>query len=254
MSLQKTEAVVLKTQRLGETSKILTLYSRKFGKLKVVAKGSRGLKSRFFGTLELLNHISIVYYFKETRELQLLSQADIIHPFVGVREDLEKYSLASFFCELIDRTQLEQPNIYLFQVLVESLKEIEKIKENTINVFFWFILKFLHISGFKPHFEACKICRKPGNQNSVRFSLIDGSYTCGNCKNSAPMSITVPVEAINYLHSLQVAPINKTNVLTVVSPESCETLLFSFLQYHIEEAKYLKSMKFLRQIQNSKLI
>ncbi len=81
MSLQKTQAVVLKTQRLGETSKILTLYSQKFGKIKVVAKGARGLKSRFYGTLEPLNHISIVYYFKETRELQLLSQADICVKF-----------------------------------------------------------------------------------------------------------------------------------------------------------------------------
>ena len=97
MSLQKSEAIILKTQRLGETSKILTLYSRKFGKMKVVAKGSRGLKSRFFGTLEPLNHIAIVYYFKETRELQLLSQADIIHAFVNLKDNLEKYSLAAFF-------------------------------------------------------------------------------------------------------------------------------------------------------------
>ena len=252
MSLQKTEAVVLKTQRLGETSKILTLYSRKFGKIKVVAKGSRGLKSHFFGTLEPLNHISIVYYFKATRELQLLSQADIIHPFIRIRDDLEKYSLCTFFCELINRTQLEQPNIYLFQVLVDSLKEIEKIKENTKSVFLWFILKFLHISGFKPHFDACRICRKSDNQNSVRFSLIDGSYTCDNCVNSGQMSITVPAETMNYLNKLQLAPINKISVLIAESPESCETLLFAFLQYHIEEAKYLKSMKFLKQIQNNR--
>ena len=200
-----------------------------------------------------MNHISIVYYFKATRDLQLLSQADIIHAFVGIRENLEKYSFCTFFCELINQTQLEQPNIYLFQVLVECLKEIEKIKENTINVFFWFILKFLHISGFKPHFEACRICRKPGNLNSVRFSLIDGNYTCGNCEKSVPFSITVPAEAINYLHKLQVASVNKINHLMVISPESCETLLFSFLQYHIEEAKYLKSLKFLKQIQNNRI-
>ena len=252
MSLQKTEAIVLRTRRLGETSKILTLYSRKSGKLKVVAKGSRGLKSRFFGTLEPLNHISIVYYFKTTRELQLLSQADIIHGFIGIKEDLEKYSLATFCCELIDRTQLEQPNFYLFQVLVQMLQGMEKSKDNRLSVFFWFILKFLHISGFKPHFEFCKICRKSDCQDSVRFSLLDGSYICSDCKITSPMSLTLPSAAVKYLLELQKVPVNEVNAINIISPESCETVLFSFLQYHVEEARYLKSLKFLKQIQNSR--
>ncbi len=250
MSLQKTQAVVLKTQRLGETSKILTLYSQKYGKMKVVAKGARGLKSRFYGTLEPLNHISIVYYFKETRELQLLSQADIIHPFSGIRENLEKYAVCSFFCELINRTQLEQPNKYLFQILIDVLSAIEKSKRNTINFFFWFILKFLHISGFKPHFNFCKICRTVDLKNNVRFSLINGSFTCSECNNPGPMSMSVPADTIKYLQKLQLASIKYADTLNCVSPESCETLLLSFLQCHIEEAKYFKSLKFLKSIQN----
>ena len=253
MSLQKTEAIVLRTQRLGETSKILTLYSRKFGKLKVVAKGSRGLKSRFFGTLEPLNHISIIYYFKTTRELQLLSQADIIHGFIDLKEDLEKYSLSSFCCELIDRTQLDQPNYYLFQVFVDAFKELEKSERKHLNVFFWFILKFLHISGFKPNFEFCKICRKSDCQDSVRFSLLDGSYICSDCKIASPMSLTLPSGAIKYLLELQKVPVKEVSAINIVSPESCETVLFSFLQYHVEETKYLKSLKFLKQIQNNRI-
>ena len=250
MSLQKTEAVVLKTQRLGETSKILTLYSKKFGKLKVVAKGSRGLKSRFFGTLEPLNHILVVYYYKEQRELQLLSQADIIHGFIGIRENLKKYSMGTFFCELIERTQLEQPNFYLFQMLVDTLKEMESLEGNHFSVFFWYILKFLHISGFKPQLDTCKICRKVESKNSVRFSLIDGSFICNKCNISGSMSMTVPSEALSYLQKLQTVPIKKANAIDAVLIENCETLLFSFLRYHIEETKYLKSFKFLKQMQN----
>ena len=250
MSLQKTEAVVLKTQRLGETSKILTLYSKKIGKIKVVAKGSRGPKSRFFGTLEPLNHISIVYYFKTTRELQLLSQADIIHSYLGIKEDLLKFSLSTCFCELIEKTQLEQPNYYLFHVLMDVLKEMELAKENHYSVFFWFILKFLQINGFKPNFDVCKICKKPDYKNSIRFTLTDGSYICGDCNISESVSMTVPSGVIKYLHELQSVPVQKATTINTVLIENCETLLFSFLHYHIEEAKFLKSFKFLKNLES----
>lgn len=251
MSLQKTEAIVLKTQRLGETSKILTLFSQKSGKIKVVAKGARGLKSRFYGTLEPLNHISLVYYYKETRELQLLSQADIIHPFVKIRGDLKKYSFGTFFCELIDRTQLEQPNKYLFQILTEVLQEMEKSKQNIKNFFFWFLLKFLHNNGFKPHFDFCQKCRANNFEDNVKFSILDGSFTCNNCNTAGKMPISIPADSIKCLHRLQVTSIKNVDSIDCISSGSCETLLLTFLQYHIEEARYLKSLKFLKNIQNS---
>ena len=250
MSLQKTEAVVLKTQRLSETSKILTLYSLKFGKIKVVAKGARGLKSRFYGTLEPLNHIDIVYYFKETRELQLLSQAEIIHAFVNIRESLDKYAFATFFCELVEKTQLEQTNRTLFRSLVDVLTGLNNSKENDYNYFFWFILKFLQINGFKPHFDFCRICKTEQLQEHVRFSLIDGNFTCSNCSSPEPMSISVLPETIFYFRSLQGAPLKQIAELSCANIQNSETLLLAFLQYHIEETRFLKSLKFLKNIKN----
>ena len=80
MAILRTEAVVMKGWKLGETSKILSLFTRDFGKVKVVAKGGRGSKSKFKGCLEPLTHLRIFYYDKRTRDLQLLSQADLIDP------------------------------------------------------------------------------------------------------------------------------------------------------------------------------
>lgn len=254
MSLQKSEAVVLKTQKLGETSKVLTLYSREFGKIKVVAKGSRGLKSRFYGTLEPLNHIFIVYYFKETRDLQLLSQAEIMQPFNAVRQDLNKYGLGSLFCELIDRTQLEQANKYLFQLLLDGLKKLDETSANLVNIYFWFILRLLHISGFRPHFDKCHACGRRVVCGNVRFSIISGNFVCPDCQRAEPMSISAAAESIVFLEKLQTTAIKNIDTFACPSIEECETLLLSFMQYHIEETRILKSLKFMKNIQhNSRL-
>jgi len=253
MPLQKTEAVILKTQRSGETSKILTLYSPKFGKFKVVAKGARGLKSRFFGTLEPLNHVSVVYYFKETREFQFLSQADIIHAYEHIKADLQKYALATIFCELIDKTELEQTNPYLFQVLVGVLDAINKSEKNLLNYYFWFLLKFLKINGFSPDFNHCKICKTLKLADQVRFSIADGNFSCMKCNLQEPNSITIPVSAIEYLRYLQQISLKALESTPVRNIKDCEMLLLSFLLYHIEETKYLKSIKFLKQMQSKVL-
>ena len=248
MPLQKTEAIVLKTQRSGETSKIITLYSPKFGKLKVVAKGSRGLKSRFFGSLEPLNHISIVYYFKVTREYQFLSQADIIHAHDTIKNDLNKYALAMVFCELVDRTELEQANPYLFQILVDVLKGIDQTQHNLINYYLWFLLRFLKINGFTPDFACCKICQTDSPQEQVRFSIVNGSFSCGKCSGQEPMAITVSAASIGYLKTLQGSSIKSLESIAITTDQECEMLLLAFLQYQIEETKYLKSLKFLNQM------
>lgn len=250
MPLQKTAAIVLKTQRSGETSKIVTLYSPKFGKIKAVAKGSRGLKSRFFGSLEPLNHVSIVYYFKETREYQFLSQADIIHAYDKIKADLNKYALATVCCELIDRTELEQANPYLFQILVDVLNGIDRTKQNLVVYYFWFLLRFLKINGFNPDFNQCKICRNDNPKEHVRFSLVNGSFSCNKCSSQEPTAVTVSVATIKYLRKIQVTSIKKLELITIMTDRECEMLLLSFLQYHIEETKYLNSLKFFREIQN----
>ena len=79
--LTKTEAVVLKAVKYRETSKIVTLYTKKFGKINAVAKGAMLTTSKFGASLEPMSYILAVLYKKETREVQFLSQADLIKPF-----------------------------------------------------------------------------------------------------------------------------------------------------------------------------
>ena len=94
--LTKTEAVVLKAVKYRETSKIVTLYTKKFGKINAVAKGAMLTTSKFGASLEPMSYILAVLYKKETREVQFLSQADLIKPFLSLYSDYNKMILRLF--------------------------------------------------------------------------------------------------------------------------------------------------------------
>jgi DNA repair protein RecO (recombination protein O) len=126
MAILKTEAVVLKGWRLGETSRILSVFTRDHGKLKIVAKGALGPKSKFKGCLESLSHVGIVYYEKKTRELQLLSQVDLIDGHIHILGDLERTALAFAGSELVDKAVLlDEPIPQVFVLLTSYLSALD---------------------------------------------------------------------------------------------------------------------------------
>ena len=98
----KTEAIVLSAMKFRDTSKIVRLYTREFGKVSVVAKGARDAKSKFRSALQPMSHVSAVIYKNDNRELQLLSQCDSITSFHHLTEDMEKMCAALSALELVD--------------------------------------------------------------------------------------------------------------------------------------------------------
>ena len=90
----KTEAIVLRTMKYRETSRIATLYTKEAGKLSVIAKGARDGRSRLAGALQPMNHVAAVIYTRESRELQLLTQCDIIAASRALTDDLDRMAAA----------------------------------------------------------------------------------------------------------------------------------------------------------------
>lgn len=91
MPLYRTQAVVLRSMNLGDADKIVTLFTRDYGKVKVVAKAARRIKSRFGACLEPMTHLSLIYFGKEHQDLYRLNQCDIVHSFQKVREHPQKF-------------------------------------------------------------------------------------------------------------------------------------------------------------------
>lgn len=123
----KTEGVVLKRKNLSEADKILTVFSKHYGKIKVIAKGVRKTTSRKAGSLELFNHCFLVL--AKCRSLDIILEAQTINSFPNLRKNLLKVSVAYYFCELVDKLTAEgQAQAQVYQLLCDSLKKIPDVR------------------------------------------------------------------------------------------------------------------------------
>lgn len=251
MSIRKTEAIILKTWKQGETSKIITFYTRSYGLEKMIAKGSRSTKSRFAGSLEPLNYLTIVFYRKESRELQFLSQADIIESFPGIRKNLEKTTLALVICEIINRSQLAaDENPLLFNQILEIFRAINNAPFANINHLISFQLKFLDLSGYKPNLAHCLKCQHPPAHNNLFFDYSRGGFFCRDCQTGVLSGKVFSLNALKYLGWLQrssLEEIAKHKIPTNITNEAA-IWMSDYLSYHLEALDNLKSLKIFKQI------
>ena len=252
MAIDKAEAIVLHSRKQGETSKILSLFTKEFGKLSVMVKGSRNLKSRYWGVLETLNHIAIVFYYKETRELQYVSQAEIIDAFPNIHGQLGKMALAAIPCEIVDK--VERPghhNQSLFTLLSDTLQALEREESGLRNIVRAFELKFFELSGFKPMLAQCAFCKQEQLGEHQYFALDRGAYSCQSCGHRMEPSILISGAALQILRRLAATPIasaHQANVGGALGKE-LDTFLMAYLRYHIDGLQQLRSVAYLEQLQ-----
>jgi DNA repair protein RecO (recombination protein O) len=148
----KTDAIVLRGRKQGDTSKLATLYTRDFGKIDVIAKGAREQKSKFGGALEMFAFSSVVLY-KTNRPdaLSLLSNAESVEPNHGILRSLERMETATNIIELILRAMHdEEANSELFELLASTLRAIAQWEDQAARaVQFRFYLQFARQMGFE---------------------------------------------------------------------------------------------------------
>ena len=155
-----TDAIVLRSMKYGETSKIVTLYSQKFGKIKVIAKGARGAKSRFGASLEPMTHSSVILYKKEERDLHLLSKSEITKSFLKFGGNGDRLATGLAFVELVNMVMHdEEENLPMFALLVESLEAVDRAAKHIINIIFAFELRLLEIFGYGLNLHHCSQMR-----------------------------------------------------------------------------------------------
>ncbi len=123
----RTEGIILKRDNFGEADRILTIFTKHYGKLRCLAKGVRRVTSRKGGNVELFN--CAILFLIRGRNLDLLSEAQVINSYRFWRRTLKKVGLAYYLCELVDRLTPEgQENRAVFDLLRDSLGEIGKKK------------------------------------------------------------------------------------------------------------------------------
>lgn len=177
MPTYRDEGVVLRTMRLGEADRIVTLATPVHGKVRAVAKGVRRTKSRFGARLEPLSHVTMICW--KGRELDVVTQVEVIETFRAVREDLDRMTQAMAMLEVVDQLAVERHTMpELFRMLVHALGTLAATPSPLLApAFLW---KVLEVEGFGPVVDRCARC---GEQSGlVAFDVDEGGLLCRRCR------------------------------------------------------------------------
>lgn len=154
--LTKTRSVVLKEIKFRDQSKICSLYTRDFGRISAILKGARNPKSRLSGLFSTGNLLEVVLYKKSNRDIQLVSEARIIHSPMAAEPSIERFSAVYRLIETVKNiTGNEEKNVRLFDIFALTLEKICRPCRNIDAVVAWFIVRLISDMGFEPSIEHC---------------------------------------------------------------------------------------------------
>lgn len=179
----RTQAIVLKRSDFFETDRLLTLYTPDRGKISAIAKGIRKPTSRKGGHLELFIHSKLLV--AKGRNLDIITQAETIEPFLPLRGDLLRISYACYVGELLDQFAKENvPNPRLFFLLRDTLRWLGE-SEDLARTTRFYELRLLGLTGYQPQLFHCVRCRAPLEPDECFFfSPMEGGVLCEECSLS----------------------------------------------------------------------
>jgi len=230
VSLYRDQGVVLRTIKLGETDRIVTVLTQGNGKVRGVAKGIRKPGSRFGARLEPTSHVALQCY--KGRELDVITQVETLDAFRPLREHYGCLTHAISMLEAVDQVAQERErNVALYRMLVGALRTLAATPSAVITpAFFW---KLLSLEGFHPLLDACARCGDDAGP-FLAFDLGEGGLLCGACGQFG--GLRVQPAAVELLRSMLGGELNRV----LADPPSpavvmeVERLAVAALEYHLE--------------------
>ena len=238
----KTDAIVLRKINQGDSSVIVSLFTPLFGKITVIAKGVKSPKSKMNSRLEIFNHVEVVFYRKQNRDIQMVKGADIIEVHNGIIEDIDKYMFASAVLELFVKLLPEnEKHEILFKGILRILKLFNKSEENPKILFIKFFIFFINEIGYGLQLKKCSLSNANlSDSRQVYYSYNEG-FLCEECGPDNLTNFNFSAELFGILVCLS----SKNNSVDCSSEEL--NFLISFLQkhigFHIDQFKGLNSLK-----------
>ena len=253
MSIHRTHAVVLRSRKIRESSKVVILFSQNFGKISTIAKGSLKPKSKFGSSLELFTHASIMFYRKENRDLHTLSHSEIVNAFDDLKQDVVKLAYASAAAEVVERlVPQEEPNKSLYALLLAALGEIEAAERRQLEIVLSsYELKVLHLVGYGPELARCVRCGRPLGER-VWFGLLSGGVLCPSCRDMDLNFVPMSLAALKLMRAYEAEPLErlrKGHSADKVSREAAD-ILNAFVRVQIGEGAAVKSLDFLERMRD----
>ncbi len=237
MPLYRDEAVVLRTHKLGEADRIITLLTKGRGRVRAVAKGVRRTRSRFGARLEPFMVVDLQCY--EGRNLDTVTQAETLAPYGDVIcRDYAAYTAATVMVETAEQlTEEHEPSTQQYLLLAGALRSLGGAEHEPSLVLDAYLLRSLAIAGWAPSFLDCAKCGAPGPHRA--FSVGAGGTVCTVCR--PPGSAAPAPETMLLLASLLSGDWTYADGTAERSQREGSGLVAAFLQWHLERG--LRSLR-----------
>lgn len=244
--LYRAEGIVIRSMDYGEGNKILTIYTKEWGKMSVMARGARKLKSRHSAAAQLFSLAD--YGFYKNGDMGTVNHSELIHSYHKIREDLFMAAYAAYIAELYLRlVDPDSPHRLLFEQLQAAFDSIEEGKDAQI-VTHILEMKVLGTAGYSPVLERCAACGS--TERLTAFHPMAGGIVCSKCAKSGDSErwIALPEKAQKLLRLLQYADLNRIGSVSVQeqSKKLIKTCLHAFMDAHIDI--HWKSRNFIDQM------
>jgi DNA repair protein RecO (recombination protein O) len=239
------DAVVLRTQKLGEADHIVTLLGRRTGRVRAVAKGVRRTRSRFGARLEPFTHVDLLLH--EGRSLDIVTQADTVRAYgEALAADYPRYTTGTAMLETAERlTPVEkEPALRQFLLLVGGLRALSEGAHDPRLVLDAYLLRSLAVAGYAPALEECAVCGTPapavaavaaapaGTGGSLPFAIGAGGLLCRDCR--VPGATSPSIRTIALMSALLRGDWQYADRSEHRYQAECSGLVAAYLQWHLE--------------------
>lgn len=229
--IYKTEAVILSTHDFKETSRIVDLYTERWGRFSAVAKGARR-KGIFGASLEIFTHVDLVLYLRDGK-MNIISQIETINPFMGIREDPCKIAAGCYLIELVKAmVNGTSPDRRLFGLILNGLSWLDEEKRPSRLFLYTISLKTMKALGLGPELGVCVRCRDKLD-GIVRFSPKGGGIFCKNCHKDDLIKLSKgTMMVMRRLLELEPRVIRRISITNQME-EELRMAVGSYLEYHL---------------------
>lgn len=244
--LQKCEGIVIRTTDYGETNKIITIYTREWGKIGAMARGAKKPNSRLAAVSQLFTYG--YFLVQKSTGLGGMQQGEMISSMRSIREDIFLTAYASYIVELTDKsTDDKKPNPYLFEMLYQTLNYMNEGYDLDVLMFIY-ELKMLNVLGLYPVLNQCSVCGS--TDGNFSFSVREGGFLCHRCLDKDPYHYKVSASTIKLLRLFYYFDLSRLGEISVKPETKAELKKVITAFYEEYSGLYIKSKKFLNQLDN----
>ncbi|GAA3646284.1 DNA repair protein RecO [Microbacterium marinilacus] len=229
MPTYRDEAVVLRTHKLGEADRIVTMLSREHGKVRAVAKGVRRTSSKFGARLEPFMVADVQLY--EGRSLDIVQQAESLGSYgAEIAADYERYTAASAMVESADRLTHDEPAPNQYFLLVGALRSLSRGEHSPRPTLDSYLLRSLSLAGWAPALEDCARCGRPGPHDMFLAQL--GGTVCAAC--APPGTPRVSATVLGLLRALLAGDWEAVDAAVERDATQASGLVSAYVQFTME--------------------